>query len=146
MTGPEPDDTAPITPAPDSGGGGWPVYEPPAQPAQPSSYGYSGGQPGYGVYQPPPPDHPQATTAMVLGIVSLVGGLLCGLPLLLGPVALILGYKARRDIAAARGTVGGGAAATAGFILGIIATVLVALFIAMILLVIGLAGAASPGT
>ncbi|MEV6770562.1 DUF4190 domain-containing protein [Nocardia sp. NPDC051030] len=76
-------------------------------------YGY----PGYPVYgNPPPPEHPQATTIMVLGILSLV---LCQL---LGPVAWIMGSKARKEIDASGGMLGGRSNVTVGYVCGIVGT------------------------
>jgi ABC-type Fe3+ transport system permease subunit len=85
-------------------------YQPP-----PPGYGqpYGGGQ--------PPQDHPRATTALVLGIVSLV---CCNV---LGIVAYIVGRNAEREIAASGGRLGGEGKAKAGKILGIVATVLLVL-------------------
>ncbi|HET8641909.1 MAG TPA: DUF4190 domain-containing protein [Pseudonocardiaceae bacterium] len=78
-------------------------------------------QPYYPPYGPPPPDHPQATTALVLGIVGIV---VCQV---LGPVAFYLGRKAMREIDASGGTLGGRGNAQAGFILGIVGMVMLAL-------------------
>lgn len=89
-------------------------------PPPPSGYGYS-----------VPPNHPQATTALVLGILSLV---LCQL---LGPFAWSMGGKAVAEIdaAAARGgAMGGRSSAQAGKILGIISTVLLGLSLLVLLL------------
>jgi hypothetical protein len=96
------------------------------QPQQPP-YGYPQQQPPYG-YQPPPPNHPSATTAMVLGIIGLAGIVTCGgITLLLSPFAWITGAKATREIKASPGTYGGEGTATAGKIMGIIGTVLLIL-------------------
>ncbi len=168
MTGPEPDDTTPSNPSEGSGSDGWPSYQPPdallgqtpssepgpgwnqpapspygsppAQPATPPAYGtpYSGGQAGYGAYPPALPNQPQATTALVLGLISVVGFFMCVLPALLGPVAAVMGYRSRREIEASNGALGGGGSATAGMILGIIASVLIGLILLFILLVVGL--------
>ncbi|MGV9414252.1 DUF4190 domain-containing protein [Nocardia sp. NPDC003693] len=81
-------------------------------------YGYPA-YPHYG----PPPDHPQATTVMVLGILSLV---LCQL---LGPVAWIMGAKARREIDYSGGQIGGRGNVQVGYICGIISTCIMGLFI-----------------
>ncbi|SUA74038.1 Uncharacterised protein [Nocardia otitidiscaviarum] len=89
------------------------------------SYGY----PAYGYG--PPPDHPQATTIMVLGILGLV---FCQL---LGPVAWIMGSKARREIDASGGTLGGRSSVTAGYVCGIVATCLMLLYFAFIVIAIG---------
>lgn len=84
-----------------------------------------------------PPKHPQATTSMVLGIVAVAGGVLCWLPLLISPVAWVMGAKAVRDIDASRGAQSGRSEATAGKVLGIIGTVLLVLAILLgVLLVV----------
>ena len=70
------------------------------------------------MYPVQPPDHPQAVTAMVLGILGLV---CCGLA---SPFAIWLGRKSMREIDASGGRVGGRGQAQAGFILGIIGTAL----------------------
>jgi hypothetical protein len=56
-----------------------------------------------------------ATAALVLGII----GVLC---ILLGPLAIIYGTRARKEIRASGGTVGGNGLAIAGLVLGIIST------------------------
>lgn len=76
-------------------------------------YGYQG-YPQYG----PPPEHPQATTIMILGILSLA---FCQL---LGPVAWIMASKARKEIDYSGGQLGGRGQVQAGYICGIIATCL----------------------
>jgi hypothetical protein len=87
----------------------------------PPSTGYP--TPGYG---PPPPNHPQATTVMVLGILSLA---VCGV---LGIPAWIMGNRVVREIDASRGTVGGRGSAQAGRICGILATVLLGLGVGLV--------------
>jgi uncharacterized membrane protein YjgN (DUF898 family) len=80
-----------------------------------------------GGYQPPPQqDHPRATTALVLGILGLV---ICGI---LAPFAWRIGKQAVDEIDASGGQLGGRGQAQAGYILGIIGSVL------LILAVIGL--------
>jgi uncharacterized membrane protein YjgN (DUF898 family) len=80
---------------------------------QPPPYG----GPGYG-YAPQPPKHPQAVTALVLGILGVV---VCGL---CGPFAWSMGARVEREIAAAGGAYSGSTEATVGKVLGIVATVL----------------------
>ncbi|HEX5090372.1 MAG TPA: DUF4190 domain-containing protein [Nocardioides sp.] len=74
---------------------------------------------------PPPPyaaapaNHPRATLILVLGILSIpCCGLFTGIP------AIILGNTARKEIAASGGTIGGQGLVNAGYICGIIGTVL----------------------
>jgi hypothetical protein len=119
---------------------GWGSAYPPAAGFPPHGSGFpSPGSgfppPGYG-YQPwaTPPKHRHASTAMVLGIVSLVGGFLCWLPLVMAPFAWVTGGRALREIEASQGTQSGQGEALAGKVLGIIGTVLLALSIALIVL------------
>jgi Domain of unknown function (DUF4190) len=79
-------------------------------------------QPG-GYHAPPPQDHPRATTALVLGILSLV----C--LQILGPFAWNIGKKAMNEIDASGGRMGGRGQAQAGYVLGIISTVLLGLWL-----------------
>src|SRR4029453_1422386 len=67
------------------------------------------------------PKEPRATTAMVLGIIAIAGGMLCYLPALCGPVALVIGLKSLNAIKA-QPHLGGRSAAMRGFILGTMAT------------------------
>jgi len=88
------------------------------------------------------PDHPQATTALVLGIVGMV---VCGG--LLSPFAWWIGKKAVNEIDASQGRLGGRGAAQAGYILGIIGTCILALYALffggmLVLLVLGAFGTA----
>ena len=77
--------------------------------------------PQYGAPMPGAPgaNHPRATLILVLGILSIpCCGLFTGIP------AIILGNTAKKDIAASGGTIGGSGAVNAGYICGIIGTVL----------------------
>ncbi len=127
-------------------------YQPPPNPyPQPGSFDQYvppdayGAQP-YGAYPPGfgagLPDHPSATTAMVLGIVGLVGVALCGgITLVLAPFAWAMGRKSVREIDANPGRYGGRDKANAGKIMGIIGTVLLVLGIVAIIGVIALIAA-----
>lgn len=66
----------------------------------------------------------------MLGILSVV---CCPI---LGPVALFIGNASRQRIAASAGALGGGGMATAGFILGIIGTVFLALAVIYVIIVV----------
>lgn len=112
----------------------------PAYGASPYAGGYppAAGFPGYA-----PRDHPQSTMAMILGLVSLVGGMICGLPLLAAPFAWVVGGRAVKEIRASRGQLGGEGMARAGQVMGIVGTVLLVLVIIGIVLLIGLAVAGS---
>lgn len=113
----------------------------PYPPPPPSPY-----PPGYGQpFAPRLPDHPQALTAMIVGLISLIGGLamsfFCcglGLPFLGGPFAWYVGAKAKREIEAAPETYGGQGYAVTGMVTGIIATVLLILCILAVVLVVAL--------
>ncbi|MBB5914135.1 hypothetical protein BJY24_003002 [Nocardia transvalensis] len=87
-------------------------------PPPPPQYGY-----GYSPYQPP--EHPQATTVLVLGIVSL----LCGL---VGPFAWVMGKRTLTEIDNSPGMYGGRTNVQVGYILGIVSTVLVGLGLLML--------------
>jgi len=96
-----------------------------------------------------PPDHPKATTAMVLGIVAVAGGLLCYLPFFIAPFAWVMGGKAVREIDAAQGKLGGRGMAQAGYVLGIIGSVLLGialLVIAAFLAIVVISAVASSPT
>jgi hypothetical protein len=77
------------------------------------------------------PKEPQATTAMVLGIVAVAGGMMCYLPILVSPVALFFGRKSLNAIKQ-QPHLGGRGEAMAGFVLGSIGTCLIALMLLII--------------
>jgi hypothetical protein len=100
---------------------GTPPYQyPPQQP-----YGY-----GWG-----PREHPQGTTVLILGILSLV---VCGL---LGPFAWSMGHNALREIDANPSAYSNRGLVLAGYICGIIASCLLILM-AVVVVVALLAAAA----
>jgi hypothetical protein len=118
------------------------TYAPPPNP-YPSPQEYGTPQNPYGApYQPAYaggvlPDHPSATTAMVLGIIGLVGIALCGgLTLILSPAAWVVGAKAVREIDASQGRYAGRDRAQAGKVMGIIGTVLLALGILAVIAIV----------
>ena len=77
---------------------------------------------------------PIALIGLILGVV---GGFMCILPVLVSPFAWFTGMKARREIRASNGQLAGDGMATAGMVLGIIGTVLLALvLIGIVVLVI----------
>lgn len=102
-------------------------------------------QPYYGNYGIAP-ELPQANTAMVTGIVALVGGFFCGLPILAAPFAWYQGAKARRTIRESNGAYSGDSKAQAGMIMGIIGSVLLALLLVALIVFVGLAFAAVDST
>ena len=136
-----------------------PGQEPPAYPgSQPSELPpgqyYQGqqpyqGQPAYGAAPTPPqnpqwggqilPKHPNAITAMVLGIVGLVSIAFCGgFLLILSPFAWAIGGKAVREIDANPTVYSGRNEANTGRICGIVGTILLVLFVLMLAFIIGL--------
>jgi hypothetical protein len=75
-------------------------------------------------YGPPPlgfgaPEHPQATTVLILGILGLVR---CQV---ISPFAWVMGNRVVREIDAAGGQLGGRSHANAGRICGIVGTALI---------------------
>lgn len=115
---------------------------------QPQGYAPGGYAPaGYGGYgYAMAPSHPSATTALVLGLVGLIGGFLCGVGFVVSPFALFVGRKAVREIDASNGQLGGRSNAKAGLVLGIIGTVLLALAVLAVvaLVIFGFAVSSSP--
>jgi hypothetical protein len=103
---------------------------PPPPPPGPSPYSYA---------QPAGADHPNGTTILVLGILSLV---VCGL---LGPVAWVMGNNAIREMDSQPGVLFRNRGnVTAGRICGIIGTVLLILSVLMIVfMIVVMAGATS---
>jgi hypothetical protein len=88
------------------------------------------------------PDHPKATTSLVLGILSVV---VCGV---LGPFAWSIGKRTVNEIDASGGRLGGRGSAQAGYVLGIVGTVFLALGVLylVVLLVIFAGGIISTST
>jgi hypothetical protein len=100
---------------------------PPSNPYPPGGpHPPSPGYPGYGYA---PPDHPQTTTVMILGILGLVLCQVCA------PFAWVMASRARKEIAAAPpGSYGPSTGVTVGYVLGIIGTVL--MVVAVLFLVV----------
>ena len=90
-----------------------------ANPYQP----YTG--PGYGPTGVPhwAPDHPDATTALVLGIIGIS---VCQL---VAPFALVRAKRVRNEIDASGGRYGGRQQAQIGYVLGIVGSALMALYL-----------------
>jgi hypothetical protein len=128
---------------------GQPVYggQPQGYEQQPQGYGQ---QPqGYG--QPPQaypgagyavPDHPRATTSLILGILGIV---ICGI---LAPFAWRIGKKTVDEIDASNGQLGGRGSAQAGYIMGIIGTVILGLALLLVVfwIIIAIIAVASSST
>lgn len=110
-------------PPPTAAGGapGWGGAGGPGTPGGPGApYGYAPS--GYAPYgYAPRQTHPQATTAMVLGILSLV---VCGL---LGIPAVVIGNRVRREIQASGGRLDGESSARTGVICGWVGLALTAI-------------------
>jgi len=118
---------------------GDPPYDPQPYGQQygvPQPYGRQyGGPPPYGQPQgfPPvayAPDHPRATTSLVLGILGIV---VCGV---IAPFAWWVGRRTVAEIDASQGQLGGRGAAQTGYVLGVIGSALLGL--ALLLLVVWL--------
>ena len=89
------------------------------------------------VYYGGPPVHPQATTTLVLGVL----GLVAFPPLALG--ALWLGRKGRAEVRANPSAYRDSGALNAGWILGIVGSVLCTLYIMLMVLIVLIAVLAS---
>lgn len=80
-------------------------------------------------HRPEPAAHPRADRAYVLGLLAVVGSVFV-LPLLLGPYVWFLGVSARREMDREPDRWSGGRKqATAGLVLGAVATTLLALLV-----------------
>jgi len=93
--------------------------------------------------QPPyaaPPNHTQATTVLVLGILSLV---VCGI---IGPFAWTMGNRVVREIDSSGGALGGRTEANVGRILGIVATVLIVVGLVLVVGLFALGAVVSVGS
>jgi hypothetical protein len=79
--------------------------------------------------------HPQATPAMALGLIGLIGILTCvGVTLVISPFAWAIGSKTVREIDANPGSYSGREMAVAGKVMGIIGTVLLVLALVVVAL------------
>lgn len=104
----------------EDGGEGWWQQQAGGDPAPPPPGYGAPPPPGYGA--PPPAgyavDHPQTTTVLVLGILGVV---LCQV---VAPFAWVMGRRVLREIDASGGRIGGRGPAQAGYVLGIVGTVM----------------------
>ena len=117
----------PPPPPPPSPGRGWSNQPPTGQPQfGPPHVQTQYGQPAYG-YGQRLVDHPQGTTILVLGILSLV---LCSF---LGPFAWVMGNRALAEIDAAPGRYGNRGSVSAGRICGIISSALMILAVVILI-------------
>ena len=103
------------------------TYQAPPPPPEGGGYGQ---QPPYGGQ--PAPTHGSATTALVLGILSLVVCAPLGIP------AFIIGRRAEREVQASGGNLAGEGLAKAGWILGLIAMILMALGLVLLIVLVAL--------
>jgi hypothetical protein len=140
-------------------GGARPPYGPGQQPPyaydpQRQPYGYDPGQPGGTAWQYPhgqpgaaQPEHPGAVPSLILGVVALGGGLTCVLaPLtVLGPWAWVKGRRTVNEIDASGGRYGGRGLAQAGYVCGVLGTVLLGVFVLLAIAVVVLGVAFVPG-
>lgn len=133
---------APSPPPTDYGTGAPPPF-PPApgswQPPPPSGWqqppaGWPQQQPGYppaASYPPAPQSSQKALWSMILGISALASIPLCagffGLAVIASIAAIIMGVQAKGEITRSHGALGGAGQAQAGFITGIVGTVLLGL-------------------
>ena len=92
------------------------------------------GVPGGQVTPTAPPNNSSAIVSMICGIVGVIGGCLCGFPVIASIVAIIMGHVARGEIRKAGGMQGGDGMALAGLILGYVGIGLVVGGIAFTLL------------
>ena len=125
-------------PPPEQAPQGWPT-PPPSGGGVPQGppYGYPHGP--YGGWTPAPA-HPQGTTILVLGIVSLAAGLMCLLPMFLGIPAWVMGHRARREAQEGPVRYSNEGSITAGWVLGIVSTsiliAIVAIYATVLLLML----------
>lgn len=116
-----------------------PGFTPPPGPLPPAPYGAGAQYPPAGAYGYQPvymaPKHPQATLAMVLGIVGLTG-IMCYITFFVAPFAWWIGAKSVKEINAEPGRYSGHGEATAGKIMGIIGTVFLILGLLLVTLLI----------
>jgi len=112
--------------------------QPQPQWQQPQDQQWATQQPQWGYQQQtwnqPAPTSGAATASLILGICGFV---LCPLSIICSPLALVFGYRSRREIRDSGGRVGGDGLALAGVILGWIGIAWVALWILWIALAIG---------
>ncbi len=104
----------------------------------PPTDGPYGQQPPYG--GGPAPTHGSATTALVLGILSLVVCAPLGIP------AYIIGRRAEREILASQGALSGEGLAKAGWITGLIGMILLTLGILLLILLVAVASVSPDST
>jgi hypothetical protein len=115
--------TEPTTPLPPTHHpyGAVPPQQPPGVPPLPPGAPAPG---YYGGYGPPAPTDGMAVASLVLGIVGVTMICAYGLGLVPAIIAIVLGRMSKQKIDASGGQIGGRGLAQAGFILGIVTTVM----------------------
>ncbi|WP_446225221.1 DUF4190 domain-containing protein [Nocardia sp. IBHARD005] len=92
-------------------------------------------------YYPRPPEHPESNTVLILGILGLA---LCGF---CAPFAWLKGRKVVAEIDGSGGQFGGRSQANAGYIMGIVGTSVLGLYVVLTIgVVILLAATADSST
>jgi hypothetical protein len=102
--------------------------QPGHNPYQPNPYGGSAGYNPYqlgpnGVPIGPPPDHPQMTTVLLLGILGLA---VCQV---VSPFAWVMGRRTLTEIDASQGRWGGRSNVKIGYVLGIVGSCILGLYL-----------------
>ncbi len=87
---------------------------------------------------------PSANTALILGVVSVVGSLVTCLIGFVGIAAIIYGNKAREEIRRSGGMLQGSSEATTGIVCGWIGTILASLWVVFMIVLFGVIIATSP--
>ena len=90
------------------------------------------------VSAPGPRTHPGARTALMLGLISVVGAVFV-VPLLLGPFAWYRGARVGREVEREPHRWSGGGHARTGAVLGMVASALLGLLVLVLLVVAALA-------
>jgi hypothetical protein len=101
--------------------------QPPQSPSQPPPNPYQpyGGAPGYSATGVPQwaPDHPDSTTVLILGILGIA---VCQV---IAPFAWVKGGRVKREIDESGGKYGGRSQVQLGYVLGIVGSALLALYV-----------------
>lgn len=113
-------------------------YGVPGYGVSPYPGGYGGMVPGYGA---PSVQHPQATPALITGIIALVTGTLFGVGGLVGIAAIVLGVKARREIDSDPSRYEGRGKATAGLVLGVVGLAALVVWVLLLVALVALTAA-----
>lgn len=116
----------------------------PVAPYEPGGYGQPGAA-GWGTpYRPVRSTEGMAVASLVVACLAIPVGCFCGIGFLASPVAVALGYSARRRIAESRGALEGDGLAIAGMVVGGIGTALIVAGVAFILFAGGMSVFTTP--